>query len=73
MCSPGVVSLEFGPGGCSVALVQPGDYLSIPGGEIHRESNPTDVEQTLVIIRTGSGPVVINVDRPGDQGLGAGG
>lgn len=60
----GVVRLEYGVCGRDVAYAEPGDYLYIPKGVIHRESNPTDGEQALVIVRTGSGPVVIAVDGP---------
>ena len=57
----GMVHLEFGPGGCQAVEAHPGDFLLIPPGEIHRESNPSAEEQRLVIVRRGSGPVVINV------------
>jgi uncharacterized RmlC-like cupin family protein len=60
----GAVQLEFGPGGRETVLGEPGDYVFIPKGEIHRESNPTPIEQTLVIVRIGSGPVLFNVDGP---------
>ena len=60
----GEVHLEYGPGGQSVAHARSGDHLFIPKGEIHRESNPADVEQTLAIFRIGEGPVVIAVDAP---------
>ena len=60
----GEVRLEYGPGGQSVAHAHPGDHLFIPKGEIHRESNPADIEQSLVILRMGEGPAVIAVDVP---------
>jgi uncharacterized RmlC-like cupin family protein len=60
----GEVRLEYGPGGQSVAHACPGDHLFIPKGEIHRESNPANFEQTLAIFRMGEGPVVIAVDAP---------
>lgn len=63
----GAVKLECGPGGQTILQADPGDYLYIPKGEIHRESNPTEVEQSLVIVRMGSGPVVINVERPREE------
>lgn len=56
--------LEFGSGGQNVVVGRPGDYIYIPKGEIHRESNPAEGEQALVIVRFGGGPVVINVDGP---------
>jgi uncharacterized RmlC-like cupin family protein len=60
----GAVRLEFGPGGRDVVEGRPGDYLFIPKGEVHRESNPTEGEQALVIVRMGGGQVVFNVDGP---------
>ena len=58
----GRLHLEFGPGGREAVEAHPGDFLFLPRGEIHRESNPSAEEQRLVIVRRGSGPVVINVD-----------
>jgi uncharacterized RmlC-like cupin family protein len=60
----GACRLEYGPGGREVALAEPGDYLYIPKGEIHRESNPTEGEQALVIVRFGSGPVLFPAEGP---------
>jgi uncharacterized RmlC-like cupin family protein len=60
----GACRLEFGLGGQQVVLGQPGDYIYIPKGEIHRESNPAGEEQRLVIVRFGGGQVVIPVDGP---------
>jgi uncharacterized RmlC-like cupin family protein len=45
-------------------MAEPGDYLYIPKGVIHRESNPTQSQQALVIVRFGGGPVLFNVDGP---------
>jgi uncharacterized RmlC-like cupin family protein len=55
---------SFGPGGDEVVEGDPGDYLYIPGNLVHRESNPAAVEQTLVIVRVGEGPVTTNVEEP---------
>jgi uncharacterized RmlC-like cupin family protein len=60
----GAVRLESGTGGRDVVVAGPGDFLSIPAGVVHREANPADVEQALVIVRTGSGPIVVPVDEP---------
>jgi uncharacterized RmlC-like cupin family protein len=60
----GACQLECGPDGQQSYRAEPGDYLYIPKGEIHRESNPTQGEQALVIVRIGSGPVLFNVDGP---------
>lgn len=63
----GACRLEFGPGGQDVVVGQPGDYIYIPKGEIHRESNPTEGEQALVIVRFGGGQVVFNVEGPASE------
>jgi uncharacterized RmlC-like cupin family protein len=60
----GACRLEFGVEGREVVLGEPGDYIYIPKGEIHRESNPAEEEQRLVIVRFGGGPVVISVEGP---------
>ncbi|MDX2193716.1 MAG: cupin domain-containing protein [Gemmatimonadales bacterium] len=60
----GACRLEGGAGGATVLLAEPGDYLFIPGGVVHRESNPSDVEQVLVVVRVGEGPVLVPVDGP---------
>lgn len=60
----GACRLEFGPGGRDVVVGKPGDYIFIPKGVIHRESNPTEEEQALVIVRFGTGPVLNNTDGP---------
>lgn len=56
--------LESGPGGRDVIDAGPGDYVEIPPHVVHRESNPADEESLLILVRQGSGPVVVNVDRP---------
>jgi hypothetical protein len=33
-------------------------------GAIHRESNPSDEEGTAIVVRSGAGDPVINVDGP---------
>ena len=41
-----------------------GDFVHVPKGAIHRESNPDDNESRLVVVRAGRGPAVVNVDGP---------
>jgi uncharacterized RmlC-like cupin family protein len=60
----GALLLESGPGGSSVVEAQPGDFVHVPKGAIHREGNPGDSESHLVVVRAGSGPTTINVDGP---------
>lgn len=62
----GVMRMESGPGGEQVLEAGPGDFLHVPPGAVHRESNPTDEEARIVVFRSGVGPVVTNVDGPDD-------
>ena len=60
----GSLRLEFGPGGSRSVEAGPGDFLFVPPGAIHRESNPSDQEARAVVVRAGSGVPVVNVDGP---------
>jgi uncharacterized RmlC-like cupin family protein len=60
----GALRIESGPGGSDVFDAQPGDFVHVPKGAVHRESNPGDVASHLVVSRAGRGPVTVNVDGP---------
>ncbi len=60
----GALRMEFGPGGAQVLEAGPGDFLYVVPGAVHRESNPSDEESRIVVVRSGSGEPVINVDGP---------
>jgi uncharacterized RmlC-like cupin family protein len=60
----GRLRLEFGPGGDEVIEAGPGDFVHVPAGAVHRESNPEDVPSTAVIARSGDGPPTVNVPGP---------
>jgi uncharacterized RmlC-like cupin family protein len=60
----GRLRMESGPGGGEVIDASPGDFLHVPRGAIHRESNPGDTESSIVVVRAGKGPPTINVDGP---------
>ena len=60
----GALVMEFGPGGGETLEAQPGDFLYVAPGAIHRESNPTAEESHIIVVRSGSGVPVINVDGP---------
>ena len=60
----GVMRLEFGPGGRSVVEAGPGEFVHVPPGVVHRESNPTGQVARAVIARAGTGAPTVNVDGP---------
>jgi uncharacterized RmlC-like cupin family protein len=62
----GSLRMESGPGGGHVVDAGPGDFLHVPKGAIHRESNPGDHESQLVVVRAGRGPAVVNVGGPAE-------
>jgi quercetin dioxygenase-like cupin family protein len=63
----GRVRFEFGPGGRSTTEVEEGGFFHVPVGLVHRDVNPEDVPQELIIAFVGEGPLVVNLDGP-DQG-----
>jgi len=60
----GRLKMESGPGGAEVVEAGPGDFLLVPANAVHRESNPTEEESQIVVFRSGTGPVVVNVEGP---------
>ena len=60
----GALVMEFGPGGRDTLEARPGDFLYVAPGAVHRESNPTAEESHIIVVRSGSGEAVINVDGP---------
>jgi uncharacterized RmlC-like cupin family protein len=60
----GRMRLEFGPGGEEVVEAGPGDFLHVPAGVVHRESNPAGTQATAVIARAGEGVPTVNVEGP---------
>jgi uncharacterized RmlC-like cupin family protein len=66
----GTLRMESGPGGADVVDAAAGDFLFVPRGAIHREANPGDAESQLVVVRAGTGPLVVNVDGPAPLGSG---
>lgn len=47
-----------------VVHADPGDFVHIPAHTVHRESNPAAETAEVVLVRRGTGPVVVNVDGP---------
>ena len=60
----GQVHLECGPGGTTKFHARPGDCIYLPPGEIHREGNDGTDESEIVVVRSGSGELVVNVAGP---------
>lgn len=60
----GSLRMESGSGGSSVVEAGPGEFLFVPRGAIHREGNPSDIEATAVVVRSGRGEAVVNVEGP---------
>jgi uncharacterized RmlC-like cupin family protein len=64
----GALRMEFGAGGSDTIEAGPGDFLYVSPGAVHRESNPADQESQIIVVRSGSGIPVINVDGPEAEG-----
>ncbi|EWT03337.1 cupin [Intrasporangium oryzae NRRL B-24470] len=60
----GRMRLESGPGGEVAVEAGPGDFLHVPAGAIHRESNPGESRSHAVVVRCGHGTPTVNVDGP---------
>jgi len=60
----GALRMEFGPGGVDTLEGRPGDFMYVAPGAVHRESNPSDQESHIVVVRSGTGVPVVNVDGP---------
>ena len=60
----GRARFEFGPDGREHTHVEEGGFFHIPAGIVHRDVNPLDEQQEMVISFVGSGPLVVNVDGP---------
>lgn len=60
----GTIRFEFGAEGAERIEAGPGDFFMVPPHVVHREGNPGSDDQVLVVIRSGSGPTVVNVEGP---------
>ena len=62
----GALRMEYGRRGTDIIDARPGDFLHVTRGALHRESNPGEEAADLVVVRSGSGEPVVNVDPPTD-------
>jgi uncharacterized RmlC-like cupin family protein len=60
----GELKMESGPGGTAVVTAGSGDFVYVPPHTVHRETNPAETESHLVVVRSGRGEAVINVNGP---------
>ena len=60
----GTLRMESGPGGAQVLDAVAGDFVYVPSRAIHREGNPSVETSALVVVRSGEGEPVINVEGP---------
>ncbi len=64
----GTLRMESGLDGAVVDEAVEGDFLFVPRGAVHREANPGEVTSRLVVVRSGTGPLVVNVEGPAPAG-----
>ncbi|MGH2637136.1 MAG: cupin domain-containing protein [Acidimicrobiia bacterium] len=60
----GALRMEFGPRGSTAVDARPGDFVVVPKGVVHRESNPSFDTADLVVVRAGRGESTFNVEDP---------
>jgi uncharacterized RmlC-like cupin family protein len=60
----GRARFDFGRGGSESTEVEEGGFFHIPVGLVHRDVNPTDEPQELILSFVGEGPLVVNLDGP---------
>ncbi|KUN85082.1 cupin [Streptomyces griseoruber] len=60
----GAIRVEFGPDGAEAVVAGPGDFVYVPKDVVHRESNPSAEPADIVVVRSGTGQSLFNVDGP---------
>lgn len=63
----GTLHMESGPAGSKVIDAVTGDFVYVPKGAIHRETNNGAEESQLVVVRAGRGIPTVNVDGPAEE------
>jgi uncharacterized RmlC-like cupin family protein len=64
----GVLLMEFGSEGLDRVEAGPGDFVLVPPGTVHRESNPSPDDGEIIVVRSGAGEAVVNVEGPEASG-----
>jgi uncharacterized RmlC-like cupin family protein len=62
----GRARFEFGAGGGGSVEVGEGGFFRVPAGLVHRDVNPLDEPQEIVLAVVGEGPLVVNLDGPAE-------
>lgn len=60
----GRARFEFGTAGGEHVDVEEGAFFHVPAGLVHRDVNPADEPQEIVLTVVGDGPLVVNGDGP---------
>jgi uncharacterized RmlC-like cupin family protein len=60
----GALKMEFGPNGSNTVEARPGDFVYVPKGAVHRESNPSTEPADVIVVRAGVGESLFNVAGP---------
>ncbi|MPZ62680.1 MAG: cupin domain-containing protein [Propionibacteriales bacterium] len=60
----GALRMEFGPDGADTVEAGTGDFIYVPKGAVHRESNPSAEPADIIVVRAGVGESTFNVTEP---------
>ena len=60
----GALKMESGPSGHATVEAGPRDFVYVPKGVVHRESNPSNERAEIIVVRAGVGESTFNVDGP---------
>ena len=60
----GSARFEFGINGLDSVDVEEGGFFHVPAGLVHRDVNPRDQPQEIILTVVGEGPLVVNCDGP---------
>jgi uncharacterized RmlC-like cupin family protein len=60
----GRARFEFGVDGAESTEVEEGGFFHVPAGLVHRDVNPSDEPQEIILSVVGEGPLVVNLEGP---------